>query len=181
MFAWPGIERRVTGDIRRHDLLDRPRDRPTRTAIGAGFLCWVVIVFAVGSTDRLFYRLGISYTGQIHFWRVGVFVLPILVFLLTRSACRSLQRSGAHPLRGWQGEWSAAGPTARWRWLPKAPTDSSPSRPSRRSAPYPGTSSGPGGRPAAPPARACARSKRYCALRRASTSASGEVVPEAPG
>jgi hypothetical protein len=63
-----------------------------------------VIVFAVGSTDRLFYRLHISYPAQIHFWRIGVWVLPVLVFLLTRSVCRSLQRSGAHPLRAWQGE-----------------------------------------------------------------------------
>ena len=104
LFAWPALERRITRDQRRHDLLDRPRDRPIRTAIGAAFLSWVVIVFAVGSTDRLFYRLHISYTAQIHFWRVGIWVLPIIVFLLTRSVCRSLQRSGAHPLRAWDGE-----------------------------------------------------------------------------
>jgi ubiquinol-cytochrome c reductase cytochrome b subunit len=103
MFAWPAIERRVTGDIRRHDLLDRPRDRPIRTAVGAAFLSWVVIVFAVGSTDRIFYRMGISYTTQIHVWRVGIWVLPLAIFFITRSACRSLQRSGSHPLRAWQG------------------------------------------------------------------------------
>ena len=103
LFAWPTVERRITGDRRRHDLLDRPRDRPVRTAIGAAFLSWVVIVFAVGSTDRIFYRLHISYTAQIHFWRVGIWVLPIIVFFITRSAARALQRSGAHPLRGWQG------------------------------------------------------------------------------
>jgi quinol---cytochrome-c reductase cytochrome b subunit len=103
MFAWPALERRFTGDHRRHDLLDRPRDHPIRTAIGAGFLSWVVIVFAVGSTDRLFFRLHISYPGQIHFWRVGVWVLPVVVFFLTRSVCRSLQQSGSHPLREWQG------------------------------------------------------------------------------
>ena len=28
LYAWPWIERRITGDHRRHDLLDRPRDRP---------------------------------------------------------------------------------------------------------------------------------------------------------
>jgi len=60
-------------------------------------------VFAVGSTDRIFYRLGVSYTEQIHVWRVGIWVIPIVVFFATRSACRSLQRSGAHPLRAWQG------------------------------------------------------------------------------
>ena len=62
-----------------------------------------MIVFAVGSTDRIFYRLGINYTLQIHVWRVGIWVLPILIFFITRSACRSLQRSGTHPLRAWQG------------------------------------------------------------------------------
>ena len=103
LFSWPWIDRKATGDRRRHDLLDRPRDRPVRTAVGAAFLSWVVIIFAVGSTDRLFYRLHISYSAQIHFWRVGVWVLPILIFFLTRSACRSLQRSGSHPLRAWQG------------------------------------------------------------------------------
>ncbi len=104
LFAWPSIERKLTRDARRHDLLDRPRDRPIRTAIGAAFLSWVVIVFAVGSTDRIFYRMGVSYTEQIHVWRVGIWIIPILVFFLTRSACSSLQRSGAHPLRAWQGE-----------------------------------------------------------------------------
>jgi hypothetical protein len=28
----------------------------------------------------------------------------VIIFFLTRSACRSLQRSEAHPLRGWDGE-----------------------------------------------------------------------------
>jgi len=103
LYAWPALERRFTRDQRRHDLLDRPRDHPTRTAIGAGFLSWVVIIFAVGATDRVYYRLGISYVGEIHFWRAGIWVLPILVFFITRSAARALSRSDARPLRGWQG------------------------------------------------------------------------------
>ncbi len=103
LFAWPAIERRITRDVLRHDLLDRPRDRPIRTAIGAAFLSWVVIVFAVGSTDRIFFRLGIAYTTQIHVWRAGIWILPIIVFFITRSACRGLQRSGSHPMRSWQG------------------------------------------------------------------------------
>ncbi len=110
MFAWPWLERRITGDVRRHDLLDRPRDRPIRTAIGAAFLSWVVIIFAIGSTDRLFFRMGIDYKAQIHFWRIGVWVAPILVFFIVRSVCRSLQRSEAHPLRAWQGAVIRRGP-----------------------------------------------------------------------
>jgi ubiquinol-cytochrome c reductase cytochrome b subunit len=103
LYAWPALERRVTGDRRRHDLLDRPRDRPTRTAIGAAFFSWVLIIFAVGSTDRIFFRVHVPYTTMIHFWRVGVWVLPIIVFFITRSAARALKLSGSHPLRGWQG------------------------------------------------------------------------------
>jgi ubiquinol-cytochrome c reductase cytochrome b subunit len=121
MFAWPAIERRFTHDLRRHDLLDRPRDRPVRTAIGAAFLSWVVIVFAVGSTDRIFYRLGVSYTLQIHVWRAGIWIIPILVFFVTRSACRSLERSSAHPLRAWQGTVVRRGPDGRVQVLADSP------------------------------------------------------------
>ncbi|MGZ4295816.1 MAG: cytochrome bc1 complex cytochrome b subunit [Solirubrobacteraceae bacterium] len=103
MFAWPAAERRLTRDPARHDLLDRPRDHPTRTATGAAFFTWVLIVFVVGSTDQIFYRLHISYTAQIHVWRVGVWILPIIVFFVVRSGARALRRSEAHPLRGWQG------------------------------------------------------------------------------
>ena len=83
--------------------------------------------------------------------------MPIVVFFVTRSACRSLAAQRRHPLRAWQGEVVA--PPARRRasrWIAKAPTESSPSRPSRRSAPCPGTNNRPGGAPAAPPARTCA-------------------------
>jgi ubiquinol-cytochrome c reductase cytochrome b subunit len=129
MFAWPWLERRFTGDQRRHDLLDRPRDHPVRTAIGAAFLSWVVIVFAVGSTDRLFFRLHISYSAQIRFWRVGVWVLPALIFFITRSACRSLRRSDSHPMRAWQGTVIRRRPDGGLDVLAQAP-DRSGSRPS---------------------------------------------------
>ncbi len=110
MFAWPWLERRITGDVRRHDLLDRPRDRPIRTAIGAAFLSWVVIIFAIGSTDRLFFRMGIDYKAQIHFWRIGVWVRRSSSSSSSGASAGRLQRSGAHPLRAWQGAVVRRGP-----------------------------------------------------------------------
>ena len=104
MYAWPWLDRKITHDYKEHNLLERPRDRPLRTAAGAAFLSWVVIIFMIGSTDRLFFRLDISYTAQIHFWRVGIWIAPLIIFGLTLWICRWLQRSEAHPLRGWQGE-----------------------------------------------------------------------------
>jgi ubiquinol-cytochrome c reductase cytochrome b subunit len=135
MYAWPAIERRVTGDYRQHDLLDRPRDRPLRTAIGAAFFSWVLIVFAVGSTDRIFFRLHVSYTGMIDFWRFGVWVLPIAVFFLTCSAARALKRSESHPLRGWQGTVVVREPSGATRVLADNGNDTPEIEPTVGSAP----------------------------------------------
>jgi ubiquinol-cytochrome c reductase cytochrome b subunit len=104
LYAWPRLDRKLTKDHRRHDLLDHPRDKPRRTAIGAAFLSWVFVIFYVGANDRLFYRLDLAYTAQIHFWRAAVWIVPIIVYLVTLSTCRALKRSGHHPLRDWQGE-----------------------------------------------------------------------------
>jgi ubiquinol-cytochrome c reductase cytochrome b subunit len=92
MAAWPWLERRLTGDRRAHNLLDRPRDAPLRTAFGLGFLTWVVLVFFAGSSDRLFVFLGLSYTAQIWFWRFAVWVIPVLAGLVALRTCRALQR-----------------------------------------------------------------------------------------
>jgi ubiquinol-cytochrome c reductase cytochrome b subunit len=103
LYAWPSIERRRSGDHAGHHLLDRPRDNPTRTAVGAAVLTWVFAIFFAGSNDRLYYRYFIPYEGQIWFWRFAAFLLPIAVFFLVRRICRELKASGAHPLRGWSG------------------------------------------------------------------------------
>jgi ubiquinol-cytochrome c reductase cytochrome b subunit len=89
--AWPWIDRRVSGDRRPHNLLDRPRDAPFRTAFGLGFLTWVVLVFFAGSSDRLFVFLGVSYTAQIWFWRFAIWVIPLVVAFVTARTCRALQ------------------------------------------------------------------------------------------
>ena len=89
---WPWAERRLTGDRRSHNLLDRPRDAPLRTAFGLGFLTWVMLVFFAGSSDRLFVFLGISYTAQIWFWRFAVWVIPLIVAFVAARTCRALQR-----------------------------------------------------------------------------------------
>ena len=89
--AWPALERRFTGDQAFHNLLDRPRDAPWRTAIGVAFFTWVFTVFLAGASDRVFIFLGISYSAQIWVYRVAVFVLPPLVLLLVHRVCLELQ------------------------------------------------------------------------------------------
>ncbi|MBX5470390.1 MAG: cytochrome bc complex cytochrome b subunit [Thermoleophilaceae bacterium] len=103
LYSWPALERRLTGDRRRHDLLERPRDNPVRTAVGAAFATWVFVAFVAGSTDRVFVQLGIAYTGQVWFWRVFGWIAPFAIFWLVKRVCEELKRTEAHPLRGWSG------------------------------------------------------------------------------
>ena len=51
----------LTGDRGVHNLLDRPRDAPGRTAFGAAFLTWVFLIFIAGSADRSYVFFGLSY------------------------------------------------------------------------------------------------------------------------
>jgi ubiquinol-cytochrome c reductase cytochrome b subunit len=87
---WPWAERKLTGDDAFHNLLERPRDNPVRTALGAAFLTWVFLVFMSGSADRVDVWLGIDYATQIWIYRVIVWVVPAAVFLVTRRMCREL-------------------------------------------------------------------------------------------
>jgi quinol---cytochrome-c reductase cytochrome b subunit len=91
LLFWPAVERRVTGDRAFHNLLDRPRDAPWRTAIGAAVLTWVLVVFLAGSADRIYVSFGLSYRTQIDLFRVLVWVLPMIVLAVTHRVCRELQ------------------------------------------------------------------------------------------
>ena len=103
LYGWPSIERRITKDKGRHDLLDRPRDKPWRTAFGAGFFTWIFTIFVAGAADRILVDVGFPYEGQVIFFRIAAIALPIIVFLATFKICKELKASDARPLRRWYG------------------------------------------------------------------------------
>jgi ubiquinol-cytochrome c reductase cytochrome b subunit len=92
LVLWPWLERRFTGDYGYHNLLDRPRDAPGRTAIGFGVLTCVAVVFLAGSSDRVDVLFGLSYTTQLWVYRVLFFVAPPLAALIAYRMCHGLQR-----------------------------------------------------------------------------------------
>jgi ubiquinol-cytochrome c reductase cytochrome b subunit len=92
LFLWPTLERRVTGDYAFHNLLDRPRDAPWRTAIGVAFFTWIFVVFLAGAADRMFVLFGLSYQGQVWAFRILVWVLPIVALFVTKRVCEELLR-----------------------------------------------------------------------------------------
>jgi quinol---cytochrome-c reductase cytochrome b subunit len=91
LVLWPWLERRFTGDHAFHNLLDRPRDAPWRTAIGAALATWVVVVFFAGSMDRAQVTLGLAYDRQIWVYRVLVWALPAVALFVTLRVCRELR------------------------------------------------------------------------------------------
>ena len=89
--AWPMIERRFTGDYALHNLLDRPRDRPKRTAAGAAMIALLFTVFGASSTDVLANYFHVSLNEVLWFFRVAVIVVPIIVGVITWKVCIELQ------------------------------------------------------------------------------------------
>ena len=91
LFLWPKAERRLTGDRRPHNLLDRPRDAPWRTALGMGVFTWVMMIFLAGASDRVLVTFGVSYVDQVWVYRVLIWIVPLLVCFTTKRLCDELR------------------------------------------------------------------------------------------
>ena len=92
LLAYPFLEAWVTGDSTEHHLLDRPRNAPTRTAIGTMAITFWGILVLNGANDIIAQAFNISFNSVTWFTRIGIFVFPPLVFLATRRFCLGLQR-----------------------------------------------------------------------------------------
>jgi ubiquinol-cytochrome c reductase cytochrome b subunit len=92
LFAYPFIEAFATGDKREHHLLDRPRNVPVRTAIGVALLSELILLALAGSNDLIASHFHLSINGITNTFRVLVFVLPVIAFIVTKRICLGLQR-----------------------------------------------------------------------------------------
>jgi ubiquinol-cytochrome c reductase cytochrome b subunit len=91
LLAFPWLERKLTGDHRFHNIADRPRDAPNRTAFGVAFLFWVFAIFGFGAADRILVLWDIGYNTQLTIFRIGIWVIPAILFFVVRRLCRELQ------------------------------------------------------------------------------------------
>ena len=98
MYAYPFVERYVTGDTRHHHILDRPRNVPTRTALGVAIMTMGIVLLLAGGDDLISYRFGLNIYDLVWVLRVGFFVFPVLAFFAARQACLGLQRRDASRL-----------------------------------------------------------------------------------
>ena len=90
-YAWPLIERKITGDDLIHNLLDRPRDRPKRTAFGAAVLVLVAMLFIASATDVIAKFFDISLNTVLWAMRILTIVTPIIAYPITYKICKELQ------------------------------------------------------------------------------------------
>src|SRR3954454_21867092 len=90
LYLWPWIERRVTRDYAEHNLCDRPRNRPVRSAIGVGVLTFYIVLFVAGAQDIIAQHLSAPIADVTVTLRVLLFVLPVLAAALTWKLCHDL-------------------------------------------------------------------------------------------
>jgi ubiquinol-cytochrome c reductase cytochrome b subunit len=95
---WPFIEQWITGDKREHHLNDRPRNAPTRTALGMGAVAFYGVLWLEGANDVIAQHFDVALYTVTEIAQVAVFVVPILAYIITKRICLGLQRKDLHLL-----------------------------------------------------------------------------------
>ena len=90
--AYPFIEKWVTGDDREHHVLDRPRNAPTRTAIGAAGVMFYAVLWAGASTDLIATNFQMNLNQVLTSMQILLIIGPVIAYWVTKRACLALQR-----------------------------------------------------------------------------------------
>ena len=93
---WPFLEQWITGDRREHHVNDRPRNAPTRTALGISVITFYGILWAEGANDLFANFFDVPLYWITWAARVGIFVGPALAYIITKRICIGLQRKDNH-------------------------------------------------------------------------------------
>ncbi len=92
LVLYPWIEKFVTKDENNHNILDRPRNQATRTALGAMGLTFYAMLLFAGGNDILATHFHLSINVLIWTFRALVFLAPPAAFFITRKICIGLQQ-----------------------------------------------------------------------------------------
>lgn len=94
LLLWPLLERRFTGDSSSHQLLDRPRDVPWRTAAGVALSTFALGLTLAGSDDVQARYLNVSIDELTAAYRWFCIVAPFAAFAVTYAVASDLRRRG---------------------------------------------------------------------------------------
>jgi ubiquinol-cytochrome c reductase cytochrome b subunit len=90
--AYPFIEAKMTKDTAKHHLLQRPRDVPVRTSLGAMALTFYVVLFLSGGNDLIAHAFDISLNAMTWGGRIALLILPPIAYAIAYRICLGLQR-----------------------------------------------------------------------------------------
>lgn len=93
LIAYPFLERKFTGDEAHHNLLQRPRDVPVRTAIGSMAISFYMLLTLCAMNDVLALKFHISLNATTWIGRIGMVILPPIVYFIAYRWAVGLQRS----------------------------------------------------------------------------------------
>ncbi|WFE29518.1 ubiquinol-cytochrome c reductase cytochrome b subunit [Solwaraspora sp. WMMD791] len=90
--AYPFLEARYTKDKASHNLLQRPRDVPARTAVGAMAVTFFIVLTISGGNDVFADKFYVSLNAMTWAGRIGLILLPPLAYYVTYRICLGLQQ-----------------------------------------------------------------------------------------
>jgi len=89
---YPFIEARFMKDKQAHHLLQRPRDVPTRTGLGAMAVSFYVVLTLSGANDVIADKFHISLNAMTWAGRIGLLVVPPLAYYAAYRIALALQQ-----------------------------------------------------------------------------------------
>jgi ubiquinol-cytochrome c reductase cytochrome b subunit len=90
---YPFLEKKMSKDVAHHNLLQRPRDAPVRTAIGAMAIAFYIVLTFACMNDIIALKFHISLNATTWIGRIGMVVLPAIAYYIAYRWAISLQRS----------------------------------------------------------------------------------------
>jgi ubiquinol-cytochrome c reductase cytochrome b subunit len=90
--VYPFIEARVRRDNLEHHLLERPRDAPTRTALGTMAVAFYLVLTISGAGDVIALTFHVSANAMTWAGRIGLLLLPPASYWITYRICIGLQQ-----------------------------------------------------------------------------------------
>jgi ubiquinol-cytochrome c reductase cytochrome b subunit len=90
--VYPFIEAKMTKDTKSHHLLQRPRDVPVRTSLGAMAITFYLVLFLSGGNDLIAKAFDISLNAMTWGGRIFLLILPPIAYALVYRICLGLQR-----------------------------------------------------------------------------------------
>ncbi|MCH9731316.1 MAG: ubiquinol-cytochrome c reductase cytochrome b subunit [Actinomycetia bacterium] len=93
LIIYPFLERKFSRDDAHHNLLQRPRDAPTRTAVGSAAIAFYLVLTFMCMNDIIALKFHVSLNATTWVGRVGMVLLPAIVYFVAYRWCVGLQRS----------------------------------------------------------------------------------------